>query len=202
MPARQPTKADSLSKPESGPGPGKSRRGVHPLERAVIHRRFSAPLYGADVNVLFTDSTTAGARWIAEKYPREGIDPDDYSDACAFVFCVGRWPWVILPWDASIDTISHEAVHAAYEYNNAVGVKSGYTNQESLAYLVGYMTEKLANMLADVNLERAKHFATLRAETARVSAVLPAALAAATKGGPKLGPGTRGVKKRVGSSGV
>lgn len=133
----------------------------------MIHRCISLPIFDGAVNVLFTDSSTTGAHWLAKKFPKEPIDPYDWGDAAAFVWTVQRWPWVVLPWDASIDTISHEAVHAAYEYNNALGVKCGYSNQESLAYLVGWLTARFANMLADINLERAKHLATLRATERR-----------------------------------
>ena len=122
----------------------------------VVHRRLTVPLYGPPINVVFAESARAGAKWLADKFPDEEIDADDYDDTAAFVLCIGRWPWVVLPWSSDEDTIAHEAVHAAFEFHHAINLKSGYSNQEPLAYFVGWLAGALGELLADLNLERAK----------------------------------------------
>lgn len=129
---------------------------------SVTHRRLNVPLYGPPINILFADSAHSGAMWLADRFPNEGVDPDEYDDTAAFVLCIGRWPWVVLPWSSDEDTIAHEAVHAAFEYLHAIDLRSGYSNQEPLAYFVGWLVGAVGSLLATLNLERAKFAAKVR----------------------------------------
>lgn len=45
------------------------------------------------------------------------------------------------------DTITHEAVHAAWKILHLVGIKCSANNNEPMAYLVGYIVKKINNYM-------------------------------------------------------
>ena len=40
--------------------------------------------------------------------------------------------------------IAHEASHTVWEISNDIGLVPGYSNQESFAYLLGYIVQKIS----------------------------------------------------------
>lgn len=49
-----------------------------------------------------------------------------------------------------IDTASHEAMHAVLDIYNSVGARIDIENQESTAYFLGYLTERVAKTLLNL----------------------------------------------------
>lgn len=58
---------------------------------------------------------------------------------------------VIIHHNASIGVISHEAVHAANEILDYVGIDMSYKNDEAQAYLVGYIAEFIHKKIGENN---------------------------------------------------
>lgn len=48
-------------------------------------------------------------------------------------------------------TISHEALHTSYEIANCVGLRTDINNQEAIAYILGYIVQKINEKVFEKN---------------------------------------------------
>ncbi len=145
-------------------------------ELDAIHHQIDVPIYDIAVHVVFATTVVEAMKYAMRENPGHVTD-DDVENAkrtAGMVQDVDGRPWVLLPYDAEVNTVSHEAVHAAFSVYEIAQVKTGASNQEPLAYLVGWLVGQLTELQMDITEEfaRAKATArtTIRAELDRVAA--------------------------------
>ena len=56
---------------------------------------------------------------------------------------IGRYVWCYVPDNANVNTVVHEAVHVANRIMSMIGWQHDPFNDEPLAYMVGYIAEKI-----------------------------------------------------------
>ncbi len=128
------------------------------LAKLGVHHKLKVPMYVSPMHVVWVESAYDGVKFLETMFPNDELELESCADSrtVAFVMPIDDWPWMVLPYDADVDTIAHEAVHAGHLYLSAAGVEVTGTNDEPLAYFVGWLTGRLVSLQADAVLERAK----------------------------------------------
>lgn len=133
-------------------------------ELDAVYHKIEVPLYEIEMHVVFASSVEEAMRYAIKQNP-DYLDDDDLDNAkrtAGMVQDVDSRPWVLLPYNAEINTVAHEAVHAAFSIYEIAQVRTGATNQEPLAYLVGWLTGRLAELQMDILEEFAQAKAEIR----------------------------------------
>lgn len=89
------------------------------------------PLYAQSLRLIISQNVDKTAH-------RLGFDGDGYV---ALTLQRKGKLYIVLQRNASAGTIAHEAIHAAFEILEKVGVKVKYSNHESLTYLAGWIAD-------------------------------------------------------------
>jgi hypothetical protein len=93
--------------------------------------RTYVPLYDISLRLIVTTS-------VDESAEIRGFTRGDYE--AVTIRYKGKL-YIVVTKNATPGTIAHEAIHAAAEILHKVGVKFGFSNQEPLSYLSGWITD-------------------------------------------------------------
>jgi hypothetical protein len=113
---------------------------------------FDLEIYNARVHVFHNSTDEEVKNYIFNLFPDAVYDRPKNNSATAFVFeheSYGEQYAIdfIIPLKRnnpeSHKTISHEASHTTYEICNSRGIKCDYYNQETFAYILGYIVKKI-----------------------------------------------------------
>jgi len=109
---------------------------------------FDLEIYNARVHVFHNSTDEEIKEYIEEKFPNAVYDRPKSNAATAFIFeheSFGEQYAIdfMIPLKRnspeSHKTIAHEASHVAWELTNSRGIKCNYENQETFAYILGYI---------------------------------------------------------------
>ncbi len=95
------------------------------------------PLYDVKLSLIVTINVDASAC-------KRGFKGGGYE--ALTLRCKGKL-YVVFTKSATLGAMAHEAIHAASEILNMVGVKFGHSNQEPLSYLAGWITDWIAKKI-------------------------------------------------------
>lgn len=113
---------------------------------------FDLEMYNARVHVFHNSSDDEITEYLLSEFPGAIYERPGNNSATAFVLEHGNCGEhyvidFIVPLKRKIPeshkTIAHEATHVAWEMSQSRGLKCGYDNQETFAYIVGYIVRKI-----------------------------------------------------------
>ena len=115
------------------------------MSRKSLGKRFRIPLYNREVLVYFCEADAKKEIPLLEEDEMgfsgyvETVQDDDGNRAILLVFRSLE--------DATIECIAHESTHLAMITLDMAGVPINFDNQEAVAYLVGYCSMRLADIV-------------------------------------------------------
>lgn len=107
--------------------------------------RLRVPLYGVEVIVFPTKQAAEKEMWVgalSDNFMAQvttGVDDKTNVECVAIIFRSLD--------DYCTETLTHECVHAAWRVLELVGVKVAVDNQEPLAYLTGWISQRVNNFM-------------------------------------------------------
>jgi hypothetical protein len=107
--------------------------------------RLRVPLYGVEVIVCPTKQAAEKEMWVgvlSDNFMAQvttGVDDKTNVECVAIIFRSLD--------DYCTETLTHECVHAAWRVLDLVGVKVAVDNQEPLAYLTGWISQRVNNFM-------------------------------------------------------
>lgn len=118
-------------------------------KRNEIVGKFVLPIYEPVVYVAVADSVADGIKLLPKKFTRiqDKLGEDYDSQACY----IGEWPNYALIFRArnlNLGVVAHEVGHVCRRILDEVGFKIESDNDEPLAYLEEYMTNKVHAILS------------------------------------------------------
>lgn len=119
-----------------------------PLEIKDLTKFFTVyiPIYETYIEVYVSDDIANTSKAAEDKYP-EYLKPYKGADKCMGLFrCsdeTASMYWMFLKKKTSINTLVHECVHATSRILYDRGIPINYDNDETFAYLHGYIVEQI-----------------------------------------------------------